>query len=196
MPGLQIADALSGKSASVDDLNRLQVRAVSEPIQHWISHDKGLAFQAIGEQTLAAGTIWPLFIKNTDPSQQIVVTYIRHQIVDETGGTVLPNVDNYLKVSFNTEYTSGGTPIVPVNMHRGKANAPLADIHTGATINTTNEIISDKWFTKDEGDMYSWNKEASLILGPGQTMGVGYTGDQTSGTIFVRISFIVMASGE
>ena len=196
MSGLQIADALTGKSAAVDNLNRLQVRSVSEPIQHWISHERGLSFQVLGETTLASGTVWPLFIKNTDTTNQIVFTRIRHQVIDQAGGTAIPNVNNYLKMSFDTTYTSGGTALTPANMHRGKANSPVLLAYSGATLSTTNEIIADKWFTQLEADMYVWDQEGSLILSPGQTLAFGYTGNQTSGLVSVRVSFVIMGPGE
>lgn len=66
--------------------------------------------------------------------------------------------------------------------------------NTPTLIGTAKEI--DRWYTKSEGDMNSFNKEGSVILEKNGTLELSYVGNQSSGIIYTRISFIMQTSLE
>ena len=55
---------------------------------------------------------------NGSVSSDIIITYIRHQIIDASGGTAFPNVSNYFRVNFGrtkvSRKTVVTTAIVPI----------------------------------------------------------------------------------
>lgn len=180
-----------GYLARVAKDNRLQVYSNSASNQHVASEENHGAFQVIGTATLASGTVVALHIKNTNTEDTLVCSYIRHQIIDHAGGTALPNASNYFRVALGRTYSSGGSTATPVNVYSGSGETPGATIYQGAPTlaGTAREI--DRWYTKAEADMNTFNKEGALIIPPNQTLELAYVGDQTSGTIYTRLSFYV-----
>ena len=180
----------NGKWAGVDLNNRLIVAAETFPYQHIISKEEEQAYQVSGTATLASGTVVGMIMKNTSTTRNMVVTYVRHQIIDAAGGTAFPAAACYFTLNVGCSYTSGGATITPVNMAVGSGNiAEVAAYDSAPTIAVGTEI--DRWYTKAEGDMYSYNKEGSLIVQPGQSMCVSYIGDHTSGIVYSRVSFLM-----
>ncbi len=180
-----------GYLAKVSKDNHLQVESVAETIQHHISKEEQQAYQLIGTANLAAAAVVCLHIKNTSSTRILVGTYIRHQIIDQSGGTALPNVSNYFKISFDRIYSSGGSSITPVNMYAGSGKAAEVTAFGSAPTLTGTANEFDRWYTKQEADMNVFIKEGSIILPPGQTMELAYVGDQTGGIIYSRLSFIM-----
>jgi hypothetical protein len=81
--GEQILDGTgNGYLAKVDSDFNLHVRSRSESIQHIVSQNEEEAYQCIGLATLSSGTTTALHLKNTSTDKDLVVTYIRHQIID------------------------------------------------------------------------------------------------------------------
>ena len=173
--------------------NRAQVRAVAESLQHATAHEEQNAYQVIGEADLASGTVVPLHISNGSVSSDIIVTYIRHQSIDAANGTAFPNVSNYFRLNFGRTYASGGTLATIVNTNSGSVKTSEAVVYEdNPTLTGTTVLSLDKWYTKAEGDMNTFNKEGAVILRPGQTMELAYIGDHTAGIIYSRLSFIVV----
>ncbi len=186
----QILDGTgSNYRAKVDSNKRIWVDAKHTSAQHAVSANKQLAFQVIGTATLSSGTVVALHIKNTDANRNMVLSYIRHQIIDPSGGTTFPNVSNYFSIRLNRTYSSGGSAVVPVNMYAGSANLASATIYADnpTLAGTAGEF--DRWYTKSECDMNTFNKEGSLVIPPNGNIEFSYIGDQTGGTIYVRASF-------
>ena len=180
-----------GYSAKVGEDNRLWVNSKSGSIQHSNSSVEKQAYQLIGVASLISGTVTVLHIKNTDSVRNLVVTYLRHQVVGCSGGTTFPNASNYFSVRLGRTYSSGGAEAVPVNVNAGSGNtADLIAYQGGPTLAGTAKEI-DRWYTKADGDMNTFNKEGALILPPNTTLEVSYIGDQTAGTVYARISFIM-----
>lgn len=171
--------------------NRLNTRSLALSLQHIISDDNQRAFQAIGTATLASGTVTALHLKNEHTSFKMVVTYIRHQIIGASGGTSFPNVSNFFKLSLGRTYVSGGTSVSSVNVFGGSPNTSEVTIFNDSPTLAGTEREIDRWYTKADGDMNPLNKEGSLIIPPGETMELSYTGDHTSGIIYSRISFVM-----
>ena len=180
----------NGKWAGVDLNNRLIVSAATVPQSYVTSKEKEQAYQVSGTATLANATVVGMILKNTSTTRNMVVTYVRHQIVDAAGGTAFPSAVCYFTLNVGCSYTSGGGVVTPVNVAVGSGNiAEVEAYDTNPTIAAGTEI--DRWYTKAEGDMYSYNKEGALIVQPGLSMCVSYIGDHTSGTLYSRVSFLM-----
>jgi hypothetical protein len=191
---MQIRDgAGNGYLAKVDKDQKLTVYSTSASQQHVVSESAQQAYQVIGTVTPLSGTAPILHIKNTSSTKSIVVTYIRHQVLDPSGGTALPNASCYFKVALGRTYSSGGTEVTPVNVFAGSGNTADVTAYSGASAitlaGTASEI--DRWYTKAEGDMSSFNKEGALIIPPSQTIECSYVSDHTSGTVYTRVSFLM-----
>jgi len=132
-----------------------------------------------------------LHINNTSPNMQLVVTYLRHQIVGASGGTAFPNDSNYFTVRVGRDRTSGGSLVVPVNMNVGSGNKADVVVYDGNPTIVAGALEIDRWYTKSDGDMNTFNKEGALIIQPHNSMQISYTGDQTSGKIYGRVSFLL-----
>lgn len=177
--------------AKVGSDHRLRTYSKSASIQHVESEANEQAYQVIGLASLAATTVSVLHITNNDASRLMIVTYIRHQVIGASGGTAFPNESNYFQVGLGRTYNSGGSEAIPVNVSSGSGNtANIIAYQGGPTLDGTIKEI-DRWYTKSDGDMNTFNKEGALIIQPNNTMEISYTGNHTSGGIYGRISFIM-----
>lgn len=157
-----------------------------------MSHNEGEAYQVLGTTTLSSGTVPILHIANNSAIKDVVVTYIRHQILDNSGGTDFPNVSNYFKIAFGRTYVSGGTEVDPVNLNTESGNEAEVTVYDSGPILTGTAREIDRWYTKEEGDMNVFNKEGSVVLGRNGTLELSYIGDQSAGIVYVRLSFIMI----
>jgi hypothetical protein len=180
-----------GYKAKVDSKNRLRGYVVASSLQHVISEEDENAYQVIGTATLASGTVTVLHITNNDPDRKLTVTYLRHQVVGASGGTAFPNTSNYFSIRLGRTYSSGGSTAIAINVSSGSGNTAQITAYQGAPTltGTANEI--DRWYTKADGDMNTFNKEGSLIIPPNKTIEISYIGDHSSGTIYARLSFVM-----
>ena len=179
----------SGKKARVDDNNRLVVNSRSESIQHYTSHEEENAYQIMGVTTLTPGTVVCQHFTNNDQSLDMVLTYIRHQVIETTA--TLPSSDNYFRIAFGRTYVEGGEEIAPINVFRGSGNDADVSIYCGnPTVEGTAEEI-DRWYTKAVGDMNVFNKEGAVVIGQGNTIEFDYIGTGT-GFLYTRASFLMM----
>jgi hypothetical protein len=180
----------SGRLAEVDKNQQLRVRSESEPIQHTQAL-KGNSYQVIGEAELQAGVTVGLCIKNESTNKNLVVTYIRHQIIDPAGGTSFPNRQNYYRLVLGRTYVSGGSIQIPINLNTSSGLISQTIAYDNNPVLTGTAKILDKWYTKSEGDMSAFNKEGSIIISPNNSLELSYVGDQTSGLLYTRLSFIM-----
>jgi len=178
----------NGKWVSVTDNNQLNVYSETSSQQHIISLRDGNAYQVWGTGTCVNGTVTILHLKNNS-TLDMVVSYIRWQILDPSGGTALPNASNYLQIGFDTTYSSGGTSKTPTNMNSGSGKLSSVTAYNAGPTTTGTIDVFDRHYPKEEGEMYRFNKEGSLIIPPGKTMEINYVGDHTSGTVYTRVSF-------
>lgn len=183
----------SGKGylAAVNDENRLQVISKSQPLQHVLSQEKEQAYQVIGVADLQNGETTAIHITNTSNDKNMIITYLRYQIVDAAGGTAFPNKDNYFKISFNREYVSGGAAVIPVNVFEGSGNLAEVVAYSENPVLTGTAKDIDRWYVKANGDMNTFNKEGAVIIGPGRSLGLSFVGDHTSGILYSRLSFLM-----
>jgi len=120
------------------------------------------------------------------------MTYCRHQLLGAIGGTDFPNVNNYFRIALGRQYSSGGTEVDPININTSSGNVPELSIYNeNPTLSGTAKVI-DKWHTKNNGDMNSFNKEGAVVIAPQGSIELSYVGDKTSGRIYSRLSFLMM----
>lgn len=180
-----------GYLAKVNSDNQMEARAQSESLQHSQSVKNQQAYQVLSVINLSAATIVPIHIKNISKTKNFVLTYIRHQIIDQAGGTGFPNVDNYFRMAFKRIRTAGtGNLLTPVNLFVGSGNTAEIEAYSEPTLTGTAAEV-DRWYTQSEGDMNTLNKQGSVIVSPNNTIEVAYVGDQTSGSVYMRLSFIM-----
>jgi hypothetical protein len=183
----------TGNKARVTSEKRLSTEAVASPIQHHISHNSEGAYQVSGEATLAAATVSILHIENTSTDNDMIVSYIRLQIVGQTGGTAIPNTSNYFRVSTGRTYASGGALKAPTNVHFGSPKTSEVSVYSsGATLAGT-AIEIDRWYPTSDGDRITYTKEGSIIIPRGQTLEMSYIGDHTGGLAYARVSFFMQS---
>jgi len=178
----------NGKVAQVDDDNRLLTASFNIPFQHLIAKDYNKTFQVFGTATLANGTVTPLHIKNNSSDKVYVITYLRWQIVDQAGGSAIPNASNYMTFGYGPTYTSNGSAVSPVNLSSGSNVVSSLVVYDSNPTLSGSSTVFDRHYPKAEADMYSYNKEGAALLLPGATFVAQYVGDQTSGIVYTRMS--------
>jgi hypothetical protein len=179
----------TGKKARVDGQNRLVVNARSESIQHYTSQEEENAYQILNVIDFTPGTTVSQHITNNDPVLDMVVTYVRHQIIATTA--TLPSVNEYFRIAFGRTYASGGLEIKPVNVFNGSGNTADVTVYCSNPTVEGTAVEIDRWYTKAVGDMYSFNKEGSVVIKSGRTIEVSYVTSAT-GTLYTRVSFLMM----
>jgi hypothetical protein len=187
--GILIEDG-TGRGYQVEVTPQNQIRAVSEihELQHHLSAVEGQVYQIVGEETsVAATTQTVLHIKNTSTDLDMLVSYMRLQLVGESGGTALPAENTYFQIGFGSTYTSGGSEVTPTNMNQGSGNiAPCTAYDSAPTVGGTFTEI-DRWYP-DGSRMMVFNKHGSLILGLNNTMEIRLVSDHTDGTAYCRVT--------
>jgi len=191
-----VTDPSNGNSAKVDDNRRLGVNAKSSPLQHIVSEEEQQAYQASGTVTLVNGAGVAIHLLNTSTSKNVIVTFVRAQLVDPTAA--VPEAATYVTINKGQTVASGGTPVTPTNMYIGHSNAADVTATSGVSAITAGgtAVEFDRWYPKEDGDLVRWNKEAVLIIPPQQAIDISITSGPAGGTMYARISFIMEAPGE
>lgn len=187
---VRIANNSDGTTARVTPEYQLEVRAETLSQQHYISREFAQTFQVIGvTDTLTSATIPVLHIKNTDSERDLVVTYVRMQIVDPNA--TLPATDNYFQMGVGSTVT-GGTVVVPVNTNvsSGKVASVTATHSTPTSGGTFSEI--DRYYPTADGDSVTYNKDGSVILGLNDTFEVRMVSTGTAGIAYARATFMMV----
>jgi len=189
----------NGQWASVNESHQLLVRAESLSHQHHQSHVNGAAFQASGHSaTLSSGTNTVLHIKNNDPLRDMVVTYVRLQLVGSANGAY-DSLTDCFELGTGRTLSSDGTAVTPFNMNRSKSSIVASVTATeGAGTNPTMAgtflATGDRWYPNAAGDREKYNKEGTLILGLNDTLEIRYVGTHTAGQAYARVSFLMEES--
>ena len=195
--GLTIEDGKgSGELVQVQE-NRIRATVSSCSLSNHITldPDDGGVFSVIGTATVAgAGTYYPLFIQNTDPSLMLVIERILVEPIGTTGGTAIPNAGDYFSLLFNVTYTSGGTAITPVILNRTSTKAAnVTTYHNNPTLGVGSVLESHRWYPLSNGTAFELIRPETddIILGRSNTMAVRYITATTAGTILVSIKFFL-----
>lgn len=193
MSGVTIKNPGTGRQAFVSNDGQLLTQAENLSLQHFISRYRGNAYQAqFIDSGLTAKENIIGHIKNTSSNLSLVVTYIRFQVPVVAGGTALGgNVASYWKFNFNRTYSSGGTLTTPVNMNRSSGNTSDTLAYQNDPTLSGTAVEFDRLYPNGNGQD-SYNKEGSLILAPNDNMDISFTTDNTSGTAYCRLTFLMM----
>lgn len=181
----------NGYYAGIDAQNRLRTASVSSTEQHAVSSVTQKSFQVIGEATAVNGTVNVLHVKNGTADQTFTLTYMRMSNIDLAGGTAVPNAANYFELGTGMSYSSGGSAAEAVNVYVGSTVLSGGTFYEAGPTLTGTFVPIDKHWPSTDADEQSYNKEGSVMVPPGQTLTLRYTGDQTSGTLYTRFSFYV-----
>jgi len=183
----------SGKKAGVDSDNRLAVNSRSESLQHFTSHEEEQAYQVLTLTSITAGASTAItHIKNLSSERDMVITYIRHQILGNIG--TIPSIDgngNYFLISAKETYSSGGVIVEPINIKIGSGNESGVQVYTDNPIIAGVGVEVDRFYTQNFGDMNVLNKEGALIVKPQNTLSTKYISDDVEGVLYTRISFLM-----
>ena len=186
-----INDPSNGNAASVLDDGRLEVDAKSSPLQHIVSSEQQQAYQAQGSTTIAAGTETILHIKNTSTTGNMVITFLRLQIIGVVAA--VPEAATYVTLNQNTTIASGGVELTPINMYLGHSNAATVVSTSGETpiVTAGTPVEFDRWYPSSDGDARTYNKEGVLIVPPQQSINIAVTSGTIGGDVHCRVSFIM-----
>ena len=187
---VNVKNAANGDTAKVTKNGQVEVRAESNSQQHFISHNFGQAYQVHGaSDTLTAATHTVLHIKNKDPERDIVISYIRLQLIAANASDALTD---YFEFGFKTEVASGGAAIIPVNLNKKVGSvAQVTATKTSPTMSGTLESL-EHWHPKASGDINTFNKDGSIILGLNDTFEIRYVSTSTTGVARARITFMMV----
>jgi hypothetical protein len=187
-----IQDPATGIAAEVNGDQKLITISEQHALQHENAWYKENTYQVVGTVTIANATTTVLHIKNTDSTRKMVISYIRVQAIDPAGGTSPPAAVNYFSLGLNQTVSSGGSAVTPVNTNAGSGRvASVTATHNGPTVAGTLAEL-DRWYLSADGGTETWNKEGSIILGLNDTFGINFTSDNTSGTAYARVTFMMI----
>ena len=186
---VSIKNANDGTVAEVTSNNQLSVKAENNSQQHFISQQFGQAYQAHGRTgTLASGTETVLHIKNLDPARDLVISFMRLQLV---GANVADAVTDYFELGFGREVASGGAVTTPVNMNRKVGSQALVTAtDSGPTMSGT-FVETERWYPAASGESVPLREDGAVILGLGDTFEIRYVGTSTAGIAEARITFMM-----
>jgi hypothetical protein len=186
----------AGGVAKVTNIGRLKTQSESHSIQFQHALEDGENFQLNGFiDNGGSGTLNVLHVKNTSSSKIMAFTYIRAQGLG-TGGTAIPNTNDYFQIVFGLTYSSGGTAVTAVNTNEVSGNVADITAYQNATLTGTASEV-DKWFVESNGKEQKWNKEGALIIGQNQTLTLRHFNSQVTGEHSRgRFSFIQIAPEE
>ncbi|MEE9573548.1 MAG: hypothetical protein V3W20_10905, partial [Candidatus Neomarinimicrobiota bacterium] len=181
-----------GFRAAVDSANRLKVDAITTSFQHLVAHTSSNAYQVIGTATPIDGNVSIIHIENTDSNDlDMMPMRIRMEILDSSGGSILPNSDNYFSITFGENYISGGSTANSVNTTAGSAKLSSTVVNiNGSTLDGIPKEI-ERCYPDSNGRVSVWETEGILIIPPGHTLNISYTGNQLSGVLYSSVLFIM-----
>lgn len=194
--GFVIEDPRNGTTARVNDEGNLNTRAITHSLQHHHSRNDGQVYQVIGDATVTAGTNTVLHITNDSDTKWLIGTFIRMQSVDLAGGTAPPSANTYFQMGFGTTWSSGGIEVFPTNMNRTSGNEPSITAYDGLPTVTGTFTEIDRYYPDSDADQVTFNKAGSLILGKNDTLEIRLVTDNTSGTAYARVTFVMLPPEE
>lgn len=186
----------SGHTAGITKENQLKTLAVTHSIQHHNSRTEGNSYQVIGDfAAINNATHTLLHVVNLSSTLDMVVTYLRLNVVDLTGGTALPSSSTFFQIGFDTTVSAGGSIVTPVNMNQssGKSAPVTATDNNPAMAGTFTEV--DRWYPESPGVENTYYKDGSIVMGVGESIEIRVTSDHTTGVGYCRLSFIMEPSG-
>lgn len=176
--------------AKVNNEGALSVTSIMQPEQHWESLKNGNAYQTWGTSTPTNGTTNCLYLEPDENNLNLVVTYIRLQMIHNGSGTEFPNSNNYFELVRNVNYSAGGSEAITCVTNLKYPNlVPIIAYQDNPTIISTNSVVMERYYPESNGKMQSFNKEGTIIVPKNKGLLIRYVGDHTGGVIYSRISY-------
>lgn len=185
----------NGRDAVVNEEGRLQVGALSIPVQMHEAAKNGRAFQLVGEANPNNNTVVVLQINNTSVTRALVFTYLRAQLIG-SGGTAFPATAHYVEINYDQTYSSGGTAETATNTNAGSSTASETTAYDNNPTLAGTAVQVDKQYFQSNADVVIWNKQGGLVVPPGKDINIAITTDHTTATALVRASWVEVASSE
>lgn len=189
---VRISNNDNGTIAAVSNDYQLLTQSEMLSLQHWISRYKSNTYQVIGTATVANSKVTVLHIKNTDSTRFLAVSYLRLAALGLTGGTAPPDVANYFDIGTGRTVSSGGATATPVNTNRSSGRVAVVTATQTAPTMTGTDTLLDRHYLKEQGEEFRYNKEGSVILGLNDTLEISFTSDNTAGTAYARVTFMML----
>ncbi len=186
----------SGTLAAIAN-NRIRATVAACALTNHVTLDQsdGGVFTVIGTATITgAGTFYPLFIQNTDPSYLMVIDRLFVEVVGTSGGTAIPNAGDYFSSLFLSTYTSGGTPYTPIVLNRTSTKVANGVFYVAnPTLGVGSVVESHRLYPQANGTSYELipSRLDDIVLGRSNTLAVRYTTATTSGTILSAVTFMM-----
>lgn len=184
-----IRDAKTGHALAVNKEGQIKVSSESSSRAHYASNVHGQAYQVLGTTSIVGGAQTVLHVKNTSAEVNLIVSFIQLQVVTAAGGTALPSEPNYWDVGFGESVVSGGTAATAINTNRASGNS--ADVICTVDSPVMSGIYSptDRYYPTGQGNLKAYDMEGAWILGQNDTASLRFVSDQTSGFVYVRMTF-------
>jgi len=183
----------NGKTAGIDDDNRLLTASFNIPFSHLIAKDYQNSFSVSCVANPVNGGVTVAVLENTSPDKQIVVTRLTLQSL-ATGGTALPSVaGGRWDIEMNSVYASGGAAISPVNISSGSNVVAPVRVFEGGPVLAGAPDVAYSLFALP-GQPIDLQTQGNVIVLPGKAVSVGFSGDNTSGSLIANLSFVVVDS--
>ena len=190
---INIKDGSTGNIAEVNSESRVLTQALTASPQLHEALRNGQVYQVQGTANPNNNTVYVLVLDNDSTTKTLVVTYIRCQYFDNSGGTALPTANTYFEVGHGIETAAAGTERTPVNTNAGSANSAEVTCYTASTAQVSGTFAGlDTYYVKGEAELLTYNKEGSLIAPPGKSISIRITTDDTAATAYARISFMMI----
>jgi len=183
--GFRIEDGTGrGRTAKVNELNRLEVSAVTLTEISDIARSGG-AFSVVARHTIQADSTEEnlLYIKNNNDAKCIHLHSIRLAAKVTAAGLLVISYFDPVRVS-------GGTEKEAVQLNRQKAKAADADLYDNSSNDLSLTLTAAKEFAEFRlgatGTAF-FESDGALVLGPGDTFGMtaeGIDGDLVTASIF------------
>ena len=178
----------NGKLAGVDNDNRLLTASFNIPFPHLIAKDYNRSFSVVGTATPVNGDVVPLFLKNENATDVVVINRVTVQVISD--GT-FPNASEYFSFEIDADYTSGGNVVVPVNASAGATTLSSVSAYTnGPTVSAGGEV--ERYYPPNAGFGTEIVLEGSALLLPGRGACVRYNGVGTAGVVKASVGFVVV----
>ena len=174
-----------GYLASVTACNRLLTDSVSKNVEFVISKDFGNMYNISTTCEISAGNNHILYIKNNDPNRNLVVSEIKFQIINSTD---LPNINNYLSLTFNPTLNTIGTTVNSINLRQGSGN--IADITSYSCPDVTLDSNLEAFrVCPNNNELYTLDKRGSIMLNHNDSLVFTYNSNNDTGHILLNMLF-------
>lgn len=180
----------NGKLAGIDDDNRVLTASFNIPFPHLIAKDYQKTFSVHGSSaTLSVGDNSVLLLENDNEDNIIVL----NRVILQTVG-VTPSASDYFLLETDSEYSTGGTAVTPVNLSSGSSVTSGAVAYEGNFgLTGAPKFAATIWPQADKA-LINLPIEGGVLVLPGKSVSVGYTSAAAVGFVVATVFFSVVGT--